>query len=72
MFRQADVVLITKIDLLPYLPVELEQIRRSIHSINPNASVIPVSALSGEGIDVWHAWLRSARQNTLQPALAMA
>ena len=72
MFRQADVVLITKIDLLPYLPVELEQIRRNIHSINPNASVIPVSALTGEGIDVWHAWLRSARQNTLQPALAMA
>ena len=72
MFRQADVVLITKIDLLPYLPVELEQIRRNIHSINPNASVIPVSALSGEGIDVWHAWLRAARQNTLQPALAMA
>ena len=62
MFRQADVVLITKIDLLPYLPVELEQIRRNIHSINPNASVIPVSALSGEGIDVRHAWLRAARQ----------
>ena len=72
MFRQAEVVLITKIDLLPYLPVELEQFRRNINSINPKASVIPVSALTGEGIDVWHAWLRSARQNTLQPALAMA
>ena len=72
MFRQADVVLITKIDLLPYLPVELEQFRRNINSINPKASVISVSALTGEGIDVWHAWLRSARQNTLQPALAMA
>ena len=72
MFRQADVVLITKIDLLPYLPVELEQICRNIQSINPNASVIPVSALTGEGIDIWHAWLRSARQNNLEPALAMA
>ena len=72
MFRQADVVLITKIDLLPYLPVELETFRRNINSINPKASVIPVSAVTGEGIDVWHAWLRSARQNTLEPALAMA
>ena len=72
MFRQADVVLITKIDLLPYLPVELETFRRNINSINPKASVISVSALTGEGIDVWHAWLRSARQNTLEPALAMA
>ena len=72
MFRQADVVLITKIDLLPYLPVELQQIRHNIHSINPRASVIPVSALTGEGIDAWHAWLRSALQNTLKPALALA
>tara|TARA_Y100000991_G_scaffold85367_1_gene64391 strand:+ start:2222 stop:2920 length:699 start_codon:yes stop_codon:yes gene_type:complete len=72
MFRQADVVLITKIDLLPYLPVELDQISRNIHSINPNAKVFPVSALTGEGIDAWHAWLRAALENTLQPALAMA
>ena len=39
MFRQADVVLITKIDLLPYLPVELEQFRRNINSINPKEQV---------------------------------
>ena len=60
MFRQADVVLITKVDLLPHLPVELAAIRRNIHSINPNATVIEVSALSGEGLDVWHQWVRQA------------
>ena len=60
MFRQADVVLITKVDLLPHLPVELAAIRRNIHSINPNATVIEVSALSGEGLDDWHQWVRQA------------
>jgi hydrogenase nickel incorporation protein HypB len=60
MFRQADVVLITKVDLLPHLPVELATIRRNIHSINPNATVIEVSALSGEGLDAWHQWVRQA------------
>ena len=60
MFRQADVVLITKVDLLPHLPVELAAIRRNIHSINPNATVIEVSALSGEGLDAWHPWVRQA------------
>ena len=60
MFRQADVVLITKVDLLPHLPVELAAIRRNILSINPNATVIEVSALSGEGLDVWHQWVRQA------------
>ena len=60
MFRQADVVLITKVDLLPHLPVELAAIRRNILSINPNATVIEVSALSGEGLDAWHQWVRQA------------
>ena len=55
-----SVVLITKVDLLPHLPVELAAIRRNIHSINPNATVIEVSALSGEGLDDWHQWVRQA------------
>ena len=60
MFRQADVVLITKVDLLPHLPVELGAIRRNILSINPNATVIEVSAISGEGLETWHQWVRQA------------
>ncbi|WP_413440367.1 hydrogenase nickel incorporation protein HypB [Synechococcus sp. MIT S1220] len=73
MFRQADVVLITKIDLLPYLPVDLETIRHNIHSINPNASVIEVSALTGEGIATWHQWVQQALlQNVQTPTTALA
>ena len=72
MFRQADVVLITKVDLLPHLPVELAAIRRNIHSINPNATVIEVSALTGEGLDAWHLWVRQAITSRIPPARALA
>ena len=74
MFRIADLVLITKVDLLPHLPVDVAAIRRNIHSINPNATVIEVSALTGEGLDAWHIWVRQAlaRRTTTTPALATA
>ena len=74
MFRNADLVLITKVDLLPHLPVDVAAIRRNIHSINPNATVIEVSALTGEGLDAWHTWVRQAlaSRTTTTPALATA
>ncbi len=57
MFVAADVMLLNKIDLLPYLsfnvPLCLEYARR----INPNIQVILISALSGEGMDEWLGWL---------------
>ena len=59
MFREADCVLITKIDLLPYLPVAVERIEDHIRQVNPRCTVIRVSASSGVGLDSWHAWLRA-------------
>jgi hydrogenase nickel incorporation protein HypB len=57
MFEAADVMLLNKIDLLPYLafnvPLCLEYARR----INPNIKVILISAVSGEGMDEWEEWL---------------
>jgi hydrogenase nickel incorporation protein HypB len=60
MFRQADCVLITKIDLLPYLPVQLERIEEHIRQVNPHCTVLPVSATTGEGLEAWHAWVRAS------------
>jgi hydrogenase nickel incorporation protein HypB len=68
MFRQADVVLITKTDLLPYLPVDLARIRHNILSVNPRATVIEVSVITGEGMDAWHRWIHAA----LRPAPTLA
>ncbi len=64
MFREADCVLITKTDLLPYLPVDVERIEAHIRQVNPRCAVIRVSATSGEGLEAWHAWLRDQRAAT--------
>jgi hydrogenase nickel incorporation protein HypB len=57
MFREADCVLITKTDLLPYLPVQVERIEAHVRQVNPRCAVLRVSACSGEGLDAWHGWI---------------
>jgi hydrogenase nickel incorporation protein HypB len=58
MFREADCVLITKTDLLSYLPVNIERVEAHIRAVNPHCAVIRVSASSGEGLEAWHSWVR--------------
>ncbi len=57
MFTVADVVLINKIDCLELFDFDLERVTERIHSLKPDASVIPVCAKTGEGIEVWGQWL---------------
>jgi len=65
MFREADCVLITKTDLLPYLPVDIERIEAHIRQVNPHCTVLRVSACSGEGLEAWHDWVRHQVQRQL-------
>ncbi|MCI8372904.1 MAG: hydrogenase nickel incorporation protein HypB [Lachnospiraceae bacterium] len=58
MFQISDVVLINKIDVLPYFDFNLELAKQYIHQRNPKAQVFPICAKTGEGIDAWVAWLR--------------
>ena len=58
MFRTADLVLISKTDLLPYLEFDLRRCVADIGKISPVAQVLPVSARSGDGMSRWHGWLR--------------
>ncbi len=57
MFREADCVLITKTDLLPYLPVDLQRFEAHIREVNPRCTVLPVSATSGDGLEAWYRWV---------------
>ena len=58
MFRKADLVLITKTDLLPYLPdVRIDAIADALARVMPRPVYIPISATSGEGMDHWLEWL---------------
>ena len=58
MFSICDVVLINKIDVLPYFDFDMEKCKEYIRQRNPKAEVIPVSARTGEGMDAWADWLR--------------
>jgi hydrogenase nickel incorporation protein HypB len=58
MFHTADVVLLNKIDLLPYAGVSLEELRRNVVEVNPRAAIFPISCKTGEGMDAWIGWLR--------------
>lgn len=58
MFSICDVVLINKIDVLPYFDFDLEQCKKYIHMRNPKAKVIPICAKTGEGMELWYQWLR--------------
>ncbi|MEZ3460906.1 MAG: hydrogenase nickel incorporation protein HypB [Lachnospiraceae bacterium] len=59
MFSVCDVVLINKIDVLPYFDFDLEKCREYIRMRNPDARIIPICAKTGEGIDAWADWLRA-------------
>ena len=64
MFRRADLVLVSKTDLLPYLDFDLGRCTADLGKISPGARVLPVSARTGDGIGQWHEWLRHpARQS---------
>ncbi|MFZ0249708.1 MAG: hydrogenase nickel incorporation protein HypB [Acidimicrobiales bacterium] len=59
MFRAVDVVIVNKIDLLPYLDFDLDLFRANLRSVNPSARVILASARTGEGVGEWCRWLRA-------------
>lgn len=58
MFSICDIVLVNKIDVLPYFDFDLDRCREYVHMRNPNARVIPICAKTGEGMQEWLDWLR--------------
>ncbi|HEU4359966.1 MAG TPA: hydrogenase nickel incorporation protein HypB [Mycobacterium sp.] len=58
MFRAVDVVLLNKIDLVPHLDVDLDVYRGHIRAVNPTATILSVSARTGDGMTAWFDWLR--------------
>ena len=57
-FTVCDVLLINKIDVLPYFDFDLEKVREYAHMRNPRLQIFPVSAKTGEGMSAWTDWLR--------------
>ncbi|WP_443744529.1 hydrogenase nickel incorporation protein HypB [Sutterella sp.] len=59
MFRASELVLLNKIDLLPYVPFDADAAEANVLRVNPKAKVIRLSATTGEGLEKWLAWVRA-------------
>jgi hydrogenase nickel incorporation protein HypB len=57
MFAAAGLVLINKMDLLPYVDFDVELCARHARSVNPEVEIIPVSATTGDGMENWYQWI---------------
>lgn len=58
MFAAADLVLLNKIDLLPHLDFDVDELLTDVRKVNPGAELLQLSATTGEGLPEWYAWLR--------------
>lgn len=59
MFRVSDVMVINKIDLLPYVDFDLKKVKDHALTINPNLTIIELSCTTGEGFEGWVEWLKA-------------
>lgn len=64
-FHKAALMILTKVDLLPYVPFDLEAAKANARQVNPGMEILEVSCATDQGMDAWRAWLdarRSQRQ----------
>ncbi len=62
MFRASQVMILTKIDLLPYVQFDRDRCLEYAHQVNPHMQIFQVSATTGEGLEDWYNWLRQQTQ----------
>ena len=65
-FTVCDVLLINKIDVLPYFDFDMDKVVAYAHMRNPNLKVFPISAKTGEGMDAWCTWLRQQTEGWIR------
>ena len=65
MFHAASIMLLNKIDLLPYLQFDIDQCIEYARRVNPSIQVLQVSATTGEGMETWYQWIKTTRQMRL-------
>ncbi|MDP1714588.1 MAG: hydrogenase nickel incorporation protein HypB [Anaerolineales bacterium] len=57
MYRGVQVLIVNKMDLLPYVPFNMDYFRKGLEVLNPGVVTFPLSCKTGEGIDAWTDWL---------------
>ncbi|GCE30453.1 hydrogenase nickel incorporation protein HypB [Dictyobacter alpinus] len=66
MFAASEVMVINKIDLLPYVDYDVQKVKRFALAVNPQLQIFELSCRSGEGLDTWCDWLQSLRHKGRQ------
>jgi hydrogenase nickel incorporation protein HypB len=59
-YRGIDILVVNKIDLLPYIPFRMDYFTRGVEILNPGLRTFPISCQTGEGLEEWLSWLESA------------
>lgn len=72
MFMAADLVIVNKSDLLPYVDFDVDECLRRIRQINPRAEFLTLSATTGEGFAAWYGWLDGATSQAAAPTSGTA
>lgn len=67
-YRGLDVLIINKIDLMPYVDFNMDYFRQGVEALNPGLVTFAVSAKTGEGMDAWTAWLRARTEGASRDA----
>ncbi len=62
MFLTSELMLVSKADLLPYVPFSVDAVTKDAREVNPNLEVITISTLNGDGLDTWCEWLKERVQ----------
>ena len=60
-FFKSELMLLTKTDLLPYVPFKVELAKENARRVHPQMEIIEVSSTTGEGLDAWMSWLKKRR-----------
>jgi hydrogenase nickel incorporation protein HypB len=69
MFQAASLMLVNKIDLLPYLQFDLEQCKSFARQVNPGIEILELSCQTGEGMAAWYDWLQRSVENKRDAAI---
>ena len=67
-FFKSELMLLTKIDLLPYVPFKAEVAKENARRVHPQMEILEVSSTTGEGLEVWVAWLDARKRKAKEKA----
>lgn len=69
MFHSADLLLITKADLLPHVSFDLDLCKEYVRRVNPSIDILTLSTVNGDGLNDWYDWLLNALKTNVQVVL---